>query len=129
MHRELTPHDIASEFLDQWERVHSVESTLTAVDYNRLGDKLAAFEGGASLGEAGEIHKALTAERKARGGQTQLPALSSLRSKRRSWRSGSAPPDRSRNRAASAGAEKATKRKTEMNTRDPRKAEAEMRAA
>ena len=54
---------IATEFLDQWERAHSVDQP----DYDRLMTKYAACTGQVSVGDADAIWKALRAGRKARG--------------------------------------------------------------
>jgi hypothetical protein len=60
----------AAEFLDQWERAHSVDQP----DYNRLAAKFAAYTGHVSLGDADAIRKALHAGRKARGWPDPKPA-------------------------------------------------------
>jgi hypothetical protein len=59
----MNPQAIATEFLDQWERAHSVDQP----DYDRLMAKYAAYTGTVSTGDAIEIEKAVRAGRKARG--------------------------------------------------------------
>jgi hypothetical protein len=51
----MNPQAIATEFLDQWERAHSVDEP----DYDRLAAKYAAYTGQVSLGDADAVGKDL----------------------------------------------------------------------
>ena len=66
----MNPQTIATEFLDQWERAHSVDQP----NYDRLMAKYAAYTGQVSMGDADAIQKALHAGRKARGWPDPKPA-------------------------------------------------------
>jgi hypothetical protein len=61
---------IATEFLDQWERAHSVKRP----DYNRLAAKYAAYTGSVCMGDVEAVRHALRAGWKARGWPDPKPA-------------------------------------------------------
>jgi hypothetical protein len=66
----VNPQAIAEEFLNQWERAHSVDEP----NYDRLMQKFATYAGNVSMGDAAAIQKALHAGRVARGWPDPEPA-------------------------------------------------------
>lgn len=68
--------EIANEFLDQWEKAHSVDQP----NYDRLAVSYAAYTGQISMEDAVAIKKALHSGRKARGWPDPKPAPSGFMS-------------------------------------------------